>query len=97
MRRGANLDIGPLEKTPEVIDTQRRGAGYFVLVAVLLLATAGALVLIVGPLALARLRRRERPEHDEPTPGFWTFGYFGLLGLAAISRATRIILSLRRS
>ncbi len=75
-------------QAPEVLDTLGTtwqpfgGAGYFVLVAVLLLATAGALVLIVGPLVLARIRRRERLEQDGPIPRFWTFGYFGLLGLA---------------
>ncbi len=75
-------------QAPEVLDTLGTtwqpfgGAGYFVLVAVLLLATAGALVLIVGPLALARLRRPERRQHGGPGPRLWTVGYFGLLGLA---------------
>jgi hypothetical protein len=75
-------------QAPEVLDTFGTtwqpfgGAGYFVLVAVLLLGTAGALLLIVGPLAVARLRRREQPGPDGPGPRAWTLGYFGLLGLA---------------
>lgn len=57
------------------------GAGYFVVVAVLVLATVAALVLIIAPLALARLRTRgSAPE--APGPRLWTFAYFGLLGLA---------------
>ncbi len=55
------------------------GAGYFVLLALLALAVAGALVLIVAPLLVAR-RGRDRPA--DPGATWWTFGYFGLLGIA---------------
>jgi hypothetical protein len=67
------------EQTEEVLATVGRtwqpfgGAGYFVLVALLLLSILAAGVLILGPLAFRAKR----------TPGMgWTIGYFGLLGLA---------------
>jgi hypothetical protein len=69
----------------EVIDTLGRswqpfgGAGYLVLVAFLLLATLSAAVLIVAPLAI---RRRNDAWAVAPSVGWWTLGYFGLLGLA---------------
>jgi hypothetical protein len=68
----------------EVLDTLGKtwqpfgGAGYFVVLAVLGLATAAALVLILGPLAWARVRGRI----GLAGPRMWTVGYFGLLGLA---------------
>jgi len=67
------------EQTDEVLATLGRtwqpfgGAGYFVLVALLLLSVLAAGLLILGPLTM-RARR-------EPGLG-WTVGYFGLLGLA---------------
>ena len=67
------------EQTDVVLATLGRtwqpfgGAGYFVLVALLLLSILAAGLLILGPL-MARARRG---------PGLrWTVGYFGLLGLA---------------
>jgi hypothetical protein len=53
------------------------GAGYFVLLALLGLAAAGALVLILLPLVLRR-KGRGAP----PGPRWWTVGYFGSLGAA---------------
>ncbi len=67
------------EQTDEVLANLGRtwqpfgGAGYFLLVALLLLSILAAGLLILGPLTL-RARR-------EPGLG-WTVGYFGLLGLA---------------
>ncbi len=55
------------------------GAGYFVLLALLALAVAGALVLIVAPLLVAR---RGRGGPADPAATWWTLGYFGLLGIA---------------
>ena len=67
------------EQTDEVLATLGRtwqpfgGAGYFVLVALLLLSILAAGLLILGPLT-TKVRRG---------PGMgWTAGYFGLLGLA---------------
>jgi len=67
------------EQTGDVLATLGRtwqpfgGAGYFVLVALLLLSILAAGLLILGPLTI-RARRG---------PGLgWTAGYFGLLGLA---------------
>ncbi len=54
------------------------GAGYFVLVALLVISTVAALVLIVAPLFV-------RPKVKITTSTrlrWWTFGYFGLLGIA---------------
>jgi hypothetical protein len=67
------------EQTEEVLATLGRtwqpfgGAGYFVLVALLLLSILAAGLLILGPLTMSARR--------EPGLG-WTVGYFGLLGLA---------------
>ncbi len=67
------------EQTGDVLATLGRtwqpfgGAGYFVLVALLLLSILAAGLLILAPLTM-RARR---------APGLgWTVGYFGLLGLA---------------
>ncbi len=54
------------------------GAGYFVLVALLALSAAGALALIVAPLLL---RRRGAFGPTGPGLRWWTFGYFGFLGI----------------
>ncbi len=70
-------------QTSEVLDSFGRtwqpfgGAGYFVVLAVLAVATASALVLIVGPLLILRGRSKE----SSPDRA-WTLGYFGLLGVA---------------
>jgi SAM-dependent methyltransferase len=67
------------EQTDEVLATLGRtwqpfgGAGYFLLVALLMLSILAAGLLILGPLAMRAWR--------EPGLG-WTVGYFGLLGLA---------------
>lgn len=67
-----------------VLDTLGRtwqpfgGAGYFVLVALLVISTVAALILIAAPLVI---RRREKM----PAPTslrWWAVGYFGLLGVA---------------
>ena len=57
------------------------GAGFFVLVASLVLSTVGAAVLIIAPLGVARIRRLGG---GGSTRGWraWTLGYFGVLGLA---------------
>ncbi len=55
------------------------GAGYFVVLAVLVITTLAGLALIVGPLVVMNLgRKRARP----PPARAWTLGYFGLLGVA---------------
>ncbi len=72
------------EQTPQVVAELGKtwqpfgGAGYFVLVALLLLA-AGAAALLIG-LPLLAVRRSERPVRH-PTGGVLPLGYFGLLGL----------------
>ncbi len=74
-------------QTAKVLDSLGRtwqpfgGAGYLVLVAFLVLATASAVVLIVAPLAV---RRRASGGGLTVPAGlrWWTVGYFGLLGLA---------------
>ena len=68
-----------LEQSEEVLATLGRtwqpfgGAGYFVLVVLLVLSVLAAALLILGPLAIRA--------HRVPGLG-WTVGYFGLLGLA---------------
>jgi hypothetical protein len=68
----------------DVLDTLGRtwqpfgGAGYFVLIVLLGLAAACAVVLILLPAALGRLRR---PGSGARTR-LWTVGYFGLIGIA---------------
>ncbi|MFQ5948626.1 MAG: hypothetical protein ACE5KX_07190 [Acidimicrobiia bacterium] len=59
------------------------GAGHFVLIALLLLATVAAVLLIVAPLGVARLRRSERRSQAIHGRGLrlWTVAYFGLLGI----------------
>lgn len=52
------------------------GAGYLVLVALLILSAAGAAGLILLPLVVGGRSRRPRPGSRA-----WTFAYFGLLGL----------------
>lgn len=54
------------------------GAGFFVLVALLALSTAGAAVLVIAPLVVARVRRGEAISRGWRA---WTLGYFGLLGI----------------
>ena len=63
------------------------GAGFFVLVAVLVLAAVGALVLIVFPLVLARFRARNGATPVGGAARLWTVGYFGLLGLSSTRNA----------
>ncbi|MFQ5966079.1 MAG: hypothetical protein ACE5MI_00540 [Acidimicrobiia bacterium] len=53
------------------------GAGYFVLLALLILAAVVAVVLILAPLAV-RFRMRH---HASRRVRWWTVGYFGLLGI----------------
>ncbi|MDH3499477.1 MAG: hypothetical protein OEM97_05095 [Acidimicrobiia bacterium] len=71
-------------QAPQVLDTLGRtwqpfgGAGYFVLLALLVLSTLGAVALIVAPLLFRRLPARHgRAPHTR----WWTIGYFGLLGI----------------
>ncbi len=54
------------------------GAGYFVLLALLVISTMAAIVLIVAPLLL----RRETSRSTQRGLRWWTIGYFGLLGIA---------------
>jgi hypothetical protein len=67
----------------QVLDTLGRtwqpfgGAGFFVLVALLVLSALGATVLVLGPLLVMTRRRRS----DSSEGRLWTVGYFGLLGL----------------
>jgi len=67
----------------QVLDTLGRtwqpfgGAGFFVLVALLVLSALGAAVLVLGPLLVMTRRRRS----DSSEGRLWTVGYFGLLGL----------------
>lgn len=56
------------------------GAGFLVLVAFLALATISSLVLIVAPLAVRR--RAGGVRRTAAALRWWTFGYFGSLGLA---------------
>ncbi len=67
-----------------VLDTLGRtwqpfgGAGYFVLLALLVISTLAALVLIAAPLVI-------RKSNGSRTPGslrWWTVSYFGMLGIA---------------
>jgi hypothetical protein len=66
-----------------VLDTLGRtwqpfgGAGYFVLIALLVISTVAALVLIAAPLLI----RRKRPVGVPVSLRWWTVGYFGLLGV----------------
>lgn len=63
------------------------GAGYFVLLAVLVLAVAAACVIILLPLAAGRLTGRLKAAEETLQPGrdgaalVPTVGYFGLIGL----------------
>ncbi len=57
------------------------GAGYFVLLALLALSVVGALALIVAPLLVGRMRPRAATPAGAGVT-WWTFGYFGLLGIA---------------
>ena len=59
------------------------GAGYFVLLALLALATLSAAGLIVLPLGLRRGNGRESEEQKMPVGG--TLVYFGLLGVAYLA------------
>lgn len=54
------------------------GAGYFVLIALLVISTIVALVLIATPLLIRRRNRRPVPASLR----WWTVSYFGLLGVA---------------
>ncbi len=68
------------EQASEVLDAVGRtwqpfgGAGYFVLLGLLGLSVAGAVVLILLPLALRRHRQ------EVTGPRWWTMGYFAMLG-----------------
>ncbi len=68
----------------QVLDTLGRtwqpfgGAGFFVLVALLVLSALGAAVLVLGPLLVMT---RRRPAGDASEGRLWTVAYFGLLGL----------------
>ncbi len=54
------------------------GAGYFVLIALLVISTLAALILIAAPLLI----RRTGPMRAATSVRWWTVGYFGLLGVA---------------
>ena len=70
-------------QTSEVLDSFGRtwqpfgGAGYFVVLAVLAVATATSLLLIIGPLLFLRAGSVRASSNRA-----WTLGYFGLLGVA---------------
>ncbi len=55
------------------------GAGYFVLIALLVLSAGGAVLLIVLPLMASRRLRAARTGATRLR--WWTFGYFSLLGV----------------
>jgi hypothetical protein len=67
-----------------VLDTLGRswqpfgGAGYFVLIALLVISTGAALILITAPLLIRRTGRMRAAASVR----WWTVGYFGLLGVA---------------
>jgi hypothetical protein len=67
-----------------VLDTLGRtwqpfgGAGYFVLIALLIISTLAALVLITAPMLFRRRHRSGAPAALR----WWTLGYFGLVGIA---------------
>jgi hypothetical protein len=80
-------------QTPEILATLGLswqpfgGSGYFVLVALLILVSLAAALLIIGPLVFGRLNRREGDRRDfgRLKPRFWrgrVLAYFGFLGLA---------------
>jgi hypothetical protein len=54
------------------------GAGYFVLIALLVISTGAALILIAAPLVIRRAGRMRAAASVR----WWTVGYFGLLGVA---------------
>jgi hypothetical protein len=54
------------------------GAGYFVLIALLVISTIAALVLIAAPLLIRRRKRAPAPASLR----WWAVSYFGLLGVA---------------